>query len=202
MEDIVMQLDSEVMDIDYTDFYEDRKLFFNKEVTAEFAQEILSWLMRWEKEDVGVPIEDRQPIIMYINSNGGEVASGLTLIDFIQLMRTPVYMVILSRAYSMSALLLLSTPVERRYMFRNSAILFHDGYFAIEGKASSTKDHIRFNDKQELVCERLVLENTNITKRQYRKNIITEWFMDTKEAKKLGVVGKIIGEDISLEDIL
>ena len=201
MDEILMEFNKSDTS-DFSDFYEDRKIFFDKEVTPSFVQDTIMWLMRWECEDLGVAIEERQPITIFLNSNGGSVQAGLTLIDFIQCMETPISMVVLSKAFSMTAWLLLAIPVERRYMFKNSTILFHDGYFSLEGKSSWVKDHIKLNDVMDEVCEKLVLENTKITKRLYNKKIETEWFMLKDEAKKLGVVGNIIGEDISLQEIL
>ena len=55
---------------------------------------------------------------------------------------------------------------------------------------------------ENLIARILNIKNTKITKRLYNKKIETEWFMLKDEAKKLGVVGNIIGEDISLQEIL
>ncbi len=56
MDEILMEFNKSDTS-DFSDFYEDRKIFFDKEVTPSFVQDTIMWLMRWECEDLGVAMQ-------------------------------------------------------------------------------------------------------------------------------------------------
>ena len=65
------------------------------------------------------------------------------------------------------------------------------------------KDRIEFETGQmEQHTEEYVLSRTKITRRQYRDNHRKEWYFYPEEAKKLGVVTHVVGEDCTMDDIL
>jgi ATP-dependent protease ClpP protease subunit len=50
-------------------------------------------IINWNREDekLKIPINERTPIKIFINSNGGDLIPTLNLIDIITLSKTPVY---------------------------------------------------------------------------------------------------------------
>lgn len=202
MEDFVLPVGDKFFNQITEDFYKERKILFNYNVDETCIESVLAWLMKWEIEDLGKPVEDRKKITIFANSGGGYVDIGLTLIDFIQNMKTPINIVVLSMAYSMMGIMLLSVPVERRFAFKHSSILLHDGTSGAQTSSSKMKDIMSFLGKTEERCKDIVLNNTTISKQLYKKNYEKEWFMYAEEAKSHGIIGSIIGEDCKLEDIL
>lgn len=85
----------------YLEDLKNRKLTLNQDIDQYVIDEVVSHIMRYNKEDKDVPPEERKPIILYIVSNGGEVDSGFELIDVILNSKTPVYTVNLGYQYSM-----------------------------------------------------------------------------------------------------
>lgn len=45
----------------------------------------------WNLMDKDIPIEERMPIKVYINSYGGSVTAGLTIVDAITMSKTSLY---------------------------------------------------------------------------------------------------------------
>ena len=80
-----------VEEIFYLNDLKQRKLFLNVDVEQLSVADIVKHIMQYNKEDKGIDPKDRQPILLYVTSNGGEVDSGFELIDIIQNSKTPVY---------------------------------------------------------------------------------------------------------------
>ena len=50
--------------------------------------------------------------------------------------------------------------------------------------------------------DNLVFANTKIDEAEYEKHRRDEWYMFPSEAKELGIINHIIGEDVELDAIL
>jgi ATP-dependent protease ClpP protease subunit len=92
-----------------------RKLYINFEIDENLMNDITYHILRFNTEDKGKEIKDRQPILLYISSNGGSVNDGFGLIDVILNSKTPVYTINLSYNYSMKRICR-----RRRYVYSRS----------------------------------------------------------------------------------
>ena len=190
-------IDQDALDI----LFEQRNIWFNNDVDDEFLNQVLMSLVKWESQDLGLPIEDRMPINFFINSNGGDITTGFAIINFIQQMQTPVNMIV-SKAYSMATAILLSVPLENRYMFEDATILIHEGSMELGGGLRKVTSTMKFMNEVSKRYDNMIIKNTNISKSKLQKKKGDEWFIFAEKAKKLGLVGAIIGKDIMLQDIL
>ena len=190
-------IDQDVLDA----LFERRDIMFNNDVDDEFLNQVLMSLTKWEAEDLGLPTEDRLPINFFVNSNGGDITTGFAIINFIQQMQTPVNMIV-SKAYSMATAILLSVPLENRYMFEDATILIHEGSMELGGGLRKVTSTMKFMNEVSKRYDNMIINNTNISKSKLQKKKGDEWFIFAEKAKKLGLVGAIIGKDIMLQDIL
>lgn len=190
-------IDQDALDI----LFEQRNVWFNNDVDDEFLNQVLMNLIKWESQDLGISIEDRMPINFFINSNGGDITTGFAIINFIQQMQTPVNMIV-SKAYSMATAILLSVPLENRYMFEDATILIHEGSMELGGGLRKVTSTMKFMNEVSKRYDNMIINNTNISKDKLRKKKGDEWFIFAEKAKKLGLVGSIIGKDIMLQDII
>lgn len=177
-----------------------RKLHLNEDVSQLSVADVVAHIMRFNKEDKGKPVEERQPILLYVVSNGGEVDSGFELIDVIRASKTPVYTVNLGYQYSMGFLVGLAG--HRRYATRNAKFLMHDGSQFIYNSGMKVQDQMEFQKKVEERVRRYVTEMTKITPELYDSYQRVEWYMFADEAKELGVTDFIIGEDCDLDEVV
>ena len=53
--------------------YDNRRLFLNSEIDETIITSIAYHILRYNRLDKGLPIDQRKPIILYINSPGGSV---------------------------------------------------------------------------------------------------------------------------------
>lgn len=178
----------------------DRKLVINQDIDRNQIEDICLWLLKWAKEDKGKSVESRKRITLYVASYGGIVSTGYNIIDIVESISTPVDIVVLDVAYSMGGLILLAG--ERRIAFKNSTILLHDGASGGYGSTSKMRDIAKFTEEQEKRIKDYILTHTKIDEELYDKKYGSEWYMYADEAKRYGLVTHIIGEDISIDEIL
>jgi ATP-dependent Clp protease protease subunit len=153
-------------------------------------------------KDEDLEIENRNPIKIQIETNGGCATTCLNLIEVIKNSKTPIHTIVMGKAYSAGAFLL--SCGHKRFAFKNSAILIHQvsfyGYQSVN--ATNAAKHAEF---QNGLCDRLfdsLLGNTKITEEEFSNNRDKEWYLFGDEAKELGIVDYIIGEDVDLQAVI
>lgn len=177
-----------------------RILVFNDGVDENVVENYILYILKWNAEDKDLPIEKRQPITIYLSCPGGNAFDGFNVVDVIVNSKTPVRGVVFSLAASMGYHILLSC--HERIAFKNSVLLQHDGQIGIQNSTSKARDTMRFFDSMETRTKEYVLSRTTMTEEFYDKVYDQEYYMYADEAKKLGCIDKIIGEDCDIDEIL
>ena len=70
------------------------------EIVDGLGVSVESYIRYWNKQDEGIPREDREPIKIYIDSLGGMLTDSMTIIDAIKMSKTPVIGICTGCAYS------------------------------------------------------------------------------------------------------
>jgi len=177
-------------------YYSDLKrktLWLDYPICEGITFELVKNIIQFNIEDFGIEKEERLPIKLFINTPGGDVNEGMTLIDVIESSETPVWCVNIGTAYSMGFLVMLAG--DKRIGMKNSSYLLHDGSQFIQDSGSKARDFMKFNEQTERRIKEYVVSKTNITLKQYEARERFEWYMHSAEAKDLGVIDCVIGED-------
>ena len=103
---------------------ENRHLYLNDTVDESVIDSLVYMILRFNREDKGKEIKDRKPIILYINSLGGNVSDGYGLIDAILTSKTPVYTVNQAMCASMGFLIYIAG--QKRYCMPHAEFLMHE----------------------------------------------------------------------------
>ena len=177
-----------------------RKLFLESDISQSSVSDIVHAIMQYNKEDIGKPVDERQPILLYICSNGGEVDAGYSLIDVIENSKTPVYTINLGYWYSMA--FIIGIAGHKRFATRNSKILCHDGMSMVYASGSKAQDQMDFYKRLEERTKAHILKYTNISEELYQNKVRYEWYVFADEAKELGIIDSIIGDDCELTEII
>lgn len=192
-----------------TDFYaeiikenlDDRILVFNDDVSDCVIENYILYILKWNREDKDLPVEKRKPITIYINSPGGDAISGFNMVNVILASATPIKGIVFGMAASMGYHIFLAC--HERYAFKDSILLQHDGQIRISNSTSKAKDTMKFFENMEERTKAYVLSRTNMDEEFYDAHYDQEYYMyANEEAKRLGCVDYIIGEDCNLDDIL
>ena len=148
----------------------------------------------WNKvdEETGTPIEERQPIKIYIDSYGGSLTSTFTMIDAIAMSKTPVWTINVGSALSGGFFTFICG--HRRFAYRHSQFLYHEGSAGTEGTASQFENFASFYKKRLGKLKNVVLAKTKISEEKYTSIQKDDYWIDAEEALELGCVDEIVDE--------
>jgi len=164
----------------------DRIVFLGTPINDDVANVIIAQLLFLESED-----PDKE-VMLYINSPGGSVTSGLAIFDTMQYVRCPVSTMCLGQAASMAAVLLASGMKGRRYALPNSRILIHQPLGGVSGQASDIEIHAR---EILMLRERLndiLAKATGASLEKIKRDTERDYFMGSGEAKEYGLIDEIL----------
>ena len=177
-----------------------RKLFLNEGIDQGSVADIVKHILQYNSDDKGIDPAERKPILLYVVSEGGDVDSGFELIDTIMCSKTPVYTINLGYQYSMGFLIGLAG--HKRYAYKNSKYLMHDGSNFVYNSGAKAQDQMRFNSRVEDRIKEYILSRGNLTSEEYDAKLRVEWYMFADEAKERGFVDYIIGVDCDIDDVI
>jgi ATP-dependent Clp protease protease subunit len=160
------------------------------EISSESVNDIIQLIYEINDEDIGKT--QVEPIRLIINSFGGEIYSGLALIDTIDNSPTPIYTICHGSAMSM-ALILYATG-HQRYASKNATFMYHEAAYPIEGKVVHHKQELKEVERIDKICDDYLLSKTSFTQKQFNdvKKTQGEWYFDVELAQKYGLVNEIL----------
>ena len=200
IEAILGENQSPIWDETLRDFINDRVLVFNDNIDDNVIEDIIMYIIKWNKEDKDLPIEKRKKIRLYISSPGGNTFNGNILSNVILQSKTPIIGIALDLCASAAYYAFLAC--DERIAFQETSFLQHEGEISIENSRSKAKQTAEFFDSMEDKAKQFILSRTNITAELYDQVYDNEFWMDAEKAKELGVIHKIIGQDCDLDYIL
>ena len=174
----------------YSRLLKDRIIFLSGEVNDEMASLIVAQLLFLESED---PDKDIQ---LYINSPGGSVTAGFAIYDTMKYVKCDISTICIGLAASMGAFLLAGGTKGKRYALSNSEIMIHQPSGGSKGQATDLKimaDYI-MNNKRKL--NTILSENTGKSIEEIERDTDRDNFMNAEDAKKYGLIDKVISKRI------
>lgn len=180
--------------VNYYNDAKERRYWIEGEITAAIT-EIYKAIMAANREDKDMPVENRVPIKIYINSVGGLLAETLALVALMNLSKTPIYTYNMGRAYSAAGLILLSG--HKRFAMPNSFALIHSGSGGAEGTFEQAEEQMKHYKELVQVMKNHIIAKTTITANVLSKKRSTEWYLNTEDMLKYGLVDELI-DDISV----
>lgn len=169
----------------YSRLLKDRIIFLGTEINDQVANAIVAQLLFLEAED---PNKD---IIMYINSPGGIVTSGMAIFDTMNYIKPDIQTVCVGQAASMGALLLSSGTKGKRFALENARIMIHQPLGGAQGQATDieiqAKEILRIKD----LTSKILSKNTGKTQDEIILSTERDNFMDAFEAKDFGLIDHV-----------
>jgi len=169
----------------YSRLLEDRIIFLDGEINNQTANLVIAQLIYLEGKD---PDKD---IMMYINSPGGSVVSGMAIYDTMNYIKCDVSTICVGLAASMAAILLSSGAKGKRYALPNSEVMIHQPLGGFQGQASDIKIHADHIMRTKAKINKLLSENTGMPIETIEKDTDRDNYMSAEEAKAYGLIDKI-----------
>ena len=179
--------------------HENRIIIVNDEISDWLLEECTMFIILWNLEDKHIPVDERTPIKLLIDSDGGSPVVANNILNIIECSETPVFGIACSVAASAACSLLIGC--HKRYAFKHSVGLIHDGFLGVQQTNRKAKDTMKFFDKIDEITKNLILTRTNIDENEYEENKDREQYFIGQELKDKGIVDGIIGIDIKMEEL-
>jgi len=170
----------------YSRLLKERIIFLGSPIDDAIANTVIAQLLFLESED------SKKDIKIYINTPGGSVTAGLAIYDTMQYVKPDISTICVGMAASMGAVLLATGAKDKRIALPNSEIMLHQVMGGAEGQASDIKiraEHIlKIRDR----LNQILVKHTGQPTKNIEHDTDRDFFMNAEEAKKYGLVDKII----------
>jgi ATP-dependent Clp protease protease subunit len=167
-------------------FLEQRKIFLWGPVDDDSARDIVSRLLYLESVNPGAKIT------FYINSPGGIITSGYSILDTMNLITSPVSTVCMGLAASMGSILLSAGQHGERYIYPLGEVMIHQPSIEyLQGRASDIEIHARQISKSKEIAAEILARNCNQSIEQILKDFDRDYWMNANESIAYGIVDKL-----------
>jgi ATP-dependent Clp protease protease subunit len=170
----------------YSRLLKENIIFLAGPIDDHVANIVIAQLLFLQAED------PKKDITLYVNSPGGVVTAGLAIIDTMNNIKNDVSTVCVGVAASMGALILSSGKKGKRFALPNSEVMIHQPLGGAEGQASDIEISAKHILKTREGLNKMLSKNTGQPITKIEKDVDRNFFMDAEEARKYGIIDKIL----------
>lgn len=164
----------------------DRIIFLGGEINDDVANLVVAQMLFLEMED---PDQD---IMLYINSPGGSISSGMAIYDTMHYVKCEVSTVCIGMAASMGAFLLSAGAKGKRKALPNAEVMIHQPLGGTQGQTTDILIHAEHISNIKQKMNRLLAEHTGKPLSEIERDVERDHFLTAEEAKAYGLIDEII----------
>ncbi len=169
----------------YSRLLKERIVFVTGAIEDHMANLVVAQLLFLEAED------PKKDIYLYINSPGGSVTAGLSIVDTMNHIKPDVATVCVGMAASMGSVLLSQGAKGKRSILPNAEVMIHQPWGGVQGQASDIEITARHILKTRDRLNKMLAKATKQPMARIEKDTDRDFFMDAEEAKAYGIVDTI-----------
>lgn len=169
----------------YSRLLKERIVFVTGAIEDHMANLVVAQLLFLEAED------PKKDIYLYINSPGGSVTAGLSIVDTMNHIKPDVATVCVGMAASMGSVLLSQGAKGKRAILPNAEVMIHQPWGGVQGQASDIEITARHILKTRDRLNKMLAKATKQPMARIEKDTDRDFFMDAEEAKAYGIVDTI-----------
>lgn len=170
----------------YSRLLKERIIFLGGPIDDDVANIIIAQLLFLQSES------DKEDIKLYVNSPGGSVTATLAIYDTMRHVKPDVSTVCVGQAASGGAILLAGGAKGKRYALPNSRVMIHQPLGGVEGQATDIQIHAEEIIKIKDRLNEILALATGKSKKQIETDTERDRFMTSDEAKKYGLIDKVV----------
>lgn len=178
-------------DIQYSNIFDkllnERIIFLSGEIDGNISDLIKANLLYLESLN-------NNDIKIYINSEGGDVYSGLGLLDIMEFVKPDIQTINTGLAASMAAVILCSGTKGKRKALKRSRTMIHQPMMGMGGYIQASDIEIEAKQVNSLKCELydIISKNTNQPYDKVFRDGDRDYWMSSDESLKYGMIDEII----------
>lgn len=171
----------------------DRIIFLGTAINDDVANTIIAQLLFLESD------EPEKDIMLYINSPGGHVTSGMAIYDTMQYVRCDVATICMGQAASMGAFLLGAGTRGKRYALPHARIMIHQPLGGYQGQATDIDIHAKEILKIRDTLNELWAKHTDQPIDKIKDDTERDYFLSPPDAKEYGIIDEVIAKKSETE---
>jgi ATP-dependent Clp protease protease subunit len=169
------------------------------EVTLQSSNEIIRFIYDINNEDKNLNPDQRSPIKIIINSDGGDVYSGFGIVEAIQNSETPIYTICHGQAQSMALLVLAAG--NKRFIGAYSTVMYHEISWEVDYQPRKHhKQELIEGDRSQEIYDSLLMKFTNLNHKQLsiHKEASSYWYLNAEDALRYNIVDEILESSLAI----
>lgn len=169
-------------------FLEERKVFLWGEINDKSAKDVTEKLIYLELKDPG------KPISFYINTPGGSITSGMAIYDTMQLIQSPITVIVTGLAASMGSILLCGAKKGCRFLYPHARVLIHQPLIMGQIEASAVDIHIQAQEMEKSRAElnQILANASGQSVEKVTRDTDRDFYLNAPEAIAYGLADEII----------
>ena len=169
-------------------FLEQRKIFLWGAVDDASAKDIVEKLLYLETTEPG------KDIFFYINTPGGSITAGMAVYDTMQLITSPITVVVTGMAASMGSILLSGAKKGRRLLYPHSRVLIHQPLISgrMIGPASDINIQAREMEKLRAELNQILATASGQPLERINRDTDRDFYLNASEAIEYGLADRIV----------
>lgn len=179
------QMNAVAMDV-FSRLMMDRIIFLGMPIDDMVANVVNAQLLWLESND------SKRQISIYINSPGGSVHSGLGIYDVMNFVKNDIQTINTGLAASMAAVLLCAGTDGKRSALKHSRTMIHQPMGGASGQASDIQIVANEINKLKKELYEIVSKHSGKSLKQVEKDSDRDYWLSSIEAKKYGLVDKVL----------
>ena len=170
----------------YSRLLKDRIIFIGSSIDDQVANSVIAQLLFLECDN------SEKDISIYINSPGGSVTAGLAIIDTMNIVKPLIKTICVGQAASMGAVILSCGNKNKRLILPNARVMIHQPWGNCQGKVSDIEIQTNEIKKLKKILNEMLSNNCGKSIKIIEKDTDRDYFMDSEESVKYGIVDKIL----------
>ncbi len=172
----------------YSRLLKDRIIFLGTDVNEHTANLIIAQMLFLENED------PKKDIKLYINSPGGSVYDAFAIYDTMQHIKCDVETVGIGVQASAAAFLLSSGTKGKRFLLPHATVMIHQPSSGTRGRVSDMEIDLKEGLRLKKLLNEILAKNTGQPLKKIELDVERDFWMNPEDAKKYGVVDKVINK--------
>ena len=164
----------------------DRIVFLGEEVNSTTANLVIAQLLHLESQDA------EKDISLYINSPGGEVYSGLAILDTMNYIKPDVSTICVGMAASMAAVLLANGAKGKRFCLPNSMVMIHQPSGGAQGQQTEIEIVAQEIKETRRNLNQILADATGQPFERVERDTERDHYMRAQDALEYGIVDQIV----------
>lgn len=179
----------------YSRLLNDRIIFLGEEINSVSANLVVAQLLHLESQDA------EKDISLYINSPGGEVYSGLAILDTMNFIKPQVSTICVGMAASMAAVLLSAGAKGKRFCLPHSKVMIHQPSGGVQGQQTEIEIVAEEIKKTRRELNQILSDASGQPIEKVQADTERDSYLTAAEALDYGLIDRIVtSRDLAAKD--